>query len=35
MTDYELISTILGVLALLISFGVFFITFLAFFDKKR
>ena len=35
MTAYEIIMIFLGVLALLISFGMLLITFLAFLDKRN
>ena len=35
MTAYEIISIFIGILALLISFGNFVVTLLAFLDKKN
>lgn len=35
MTDFELISTVLGILALLISFGVLLIALLDFFERRK
>ena len=35
MTDYEILSIVIGILALLISLGNMFVALLTFFDKRK
>lgn len=35
MTAYEILSIVIGILALLISFGNMFVALLTFFDKRK
>ena len=35
MTAYEILSLVIGILTLLIAFGIFIVAFLAFLDRKN